>query len=170
MKSRYFGNSILTVRHMKNVWILEVCLPELTCSITGSAWSLMIPTQHLPASSSLSGWLRRIRNERTAFAFSVQRVPLQSHNEVWSVTTFNREAGSVDLRHFQLSMTGNVWLSLRLMSRQTCETRGSWGEWFELHARQIQFQVSPLHGWVAYKTLWVSSFWRWLNAKLCWRM
>ncbi|KAL1261126.1 hypothetical protein QQF64_008953 [Cirrhinus molitorella] len=27
----------------------------------GSAWSLMIPVQHLPASPSLSGWLRRIR-------------------------------------------------------------------------------------------------------------
>jgi len=64
------------------------------------------------------------------------------------VTTFNKEAGSVDLRHFQLSLTGDVWLSLRLMSRQTCETRGSWGEWFELHARQIQFQVSP-SAWVS---------------------
>lgn len=110
------------------------------------------------------------QTEQVAFAFSGQRVPLQSNNEVWSVTTFNKEAGSVDLRHFQLSLTGDVWLSLRLMFRQTCETRGSWGEWFELHARQIQFQVSPLHGWVAYKTLWVCSFWRRLNAKLCSRV
>ncbi|CAM4555773.1 unnamed protein product [Leuciscus chuanchicus] len=34
-------------------------------SIMGSAWSLMIPAQHLPASSSPSGWLLRIRPNRS---------------------------------------------------------------------------------------------------------
>lgn len=51
---------------------------------------------------------------------SHQRRP---HNGVWSVKTFNWEAASFGPRHFQTVQTGDVWLSLHLMSKLT------WAAW-----------------------------------------
>lgn len=45
------------------------------------------------------------------------------HNGVWSVKTFNWEAPSFGPRHFQTIQTGDMWLSLHLMSKPT------WAAW-----------------------------------------
>lgn len=50
----------------------------------------------------------------------------RSHNGVWSVKTFNWEAGSFELHRFQLVQTGDVWLSLHLMSKQTWAACRCW--------------------------------------------
>lgn len=39
------------------------------------------------------------------------------YNGVWHVKTFNCETGSFELHHFQPVQTGDVWLSLHLMSK-----------------------------------------------------
>lgn len=44
------------------------------------------------------------------------------HNGVWSVKTFKWEAASFGPRHFQTVQTGDVWLSLHLMSKLTWAT------------------------------------------------
>lgn len=43
----------------------------------------------------------------------------QCHNGVWSVKTFNWDAASFGPRHWQTVQTGDVWLSLHLMSKLT---------------------------------------------------
>lgn len=51
----------------------------------------------------------------------------QHYNGVWRGKAFNCEAGSFELHHFQPVQTGDVWLSLHLMSKQTSAACRCWG-------------------------------------------
>lgn len=77
----------------------------------------------------------------------------QHHNGVWSVKTFNWESGSFELHHFQPIQTGDVWLSLHLMFKQTW---AAWRCW-------VPFAVFPFMFYLqinkSQRAQWLHSMW-----------